>query len=116
MLHRLAPDGDSTLGRRLQCGMQAQGEACLVLDVFEAFDQQSTGDAFHVAIGNEQVACVRLVEMMKGFSAPTFFLRAVLEQGIEILDRPGLTVLHLDLDNKLVPPAKVALGSRRPGT
>lgn len=102
-LCQLPPDRDTAFGRCLQCGVQARRKACLVRDLFEAFDQQSTRDAFCVGIGDEQIASVRLVEMMQGFSAPPLFCRAVLEQGVEILDRPGLAVVHLDLDDKLVP-------------
>ncbi|MCY1458902.1 hypothetical protein D9M71_763250 [compost metagenome] len=40
--------------------------------------------------------------MMQCFSAPTFFVGAVLEQTFEIYDRPGLAAVHFDLDDKLI--------------
>ena len=79
--------------------MKSRREACFVGYLFKALDQQVTRDSLGVGIGHEQIAGVRIVEMMQCFSAPTFFVGAVLEQTFEIYDRPGLAVVHFDLDD-----------------
>ncbi|MCY1247085.1 hypothetical protein D9M72_603790 [compost metagenome] len=93
-----SPNRDPARRTVRQCLAQGVGKLQGVCGFLEIVDEQLACNAFGVGIGDEEVACVSIIEM----ALSRFSLRTVIQQFLKVRNGPWFTRAELDLHNEPV--------------